>query len=126
LHPAHNKKLLQYSQQKATLLLPNNQKISTIHQILDPYSFTMGWEMPPPVKIAPSWGSQPILGSYIPNGTSIGSAVFVGLMAVTDRHTDHATAATIGRILCFAKRCANYYRYSVTLSSLSGEAVHVL
>jgi len=39
----------------------------------------------------------------IPNGISNGSAIFAGLMIVTDRqadgHTDHATASvTIGRV----------------------------
>jgi len=34
-----------------------------------------------------------------PNGISIGSAIYAGLMVVTDQQTDHATrSATIGRI----------------------------
>ena len=36
---------------------------------------------------------------HVPNGISIGSAVFAGLTTVTDRPTDHATpSATMGRI----------------------------
>ena len=36
---------------------------------------------------------------HIPNGISICSSVFVGLVTVTNRHTDRAKSVAIGRIL---------------------------
>jgi len=57
----------------------------------------MGWEIYPKLTL-PVGGSRlppntQFLGTsrvHNPNGTSIGSAVFVELTVVTNRHTDHA------------------------------------
>jgi len=53
------------------------------------------WESGPPSN---TWFLGPTR-VHIPDGISIGSAVFPGLMVVTDRPTDHATpSVAIGRI----------------------------
>jgi len=63
-------------------------------------SYTLPWDVPFPLKIAPCHGgSEPpsntwSLGSIQvlnPNGISIGSAVFAGLTSVTERQTDRQT-----------------------------------
>jgi len=41
----------------------------------------------------------------IPNGSSIGSSVFAGLINLIDIQTDHATSAAIDRILMLCMRC---------------------
>ena len=65
-----------------------------------PYTLQWAAHSPSKIKIAHSHGvSRPhlihgTLGPtqvHTPNGTSIGSAVFAGLVIVTDRPTNHAT-----------------------------------
>jgi len=74
--------------------------------------YTLQWDAPPPLKIAPSHGGiwTPSNTWFLgltrvlkPNGISIGAAVFAWLTSVTDRQTDrptdHATrSVTVGRI----------------------------
>jgi len=69
--------------------------------------YTLQWDAPFPLKIAavngiwtPSNTWFPGLTQVlIPNGISIGAAVFAGFTSVSDRPTDHATrSVTIGRI----------------------------
>jgi len=59
-----------------------------------------------------------ILGSiqaHNPNGISIGSAVFAGLTAVTDRPTDYATlSVTTGRIYRVTQKI--WHNYFVRLN----------
>jgi len=71
--------------------------------------YTLQWDAPFPLKIAPTHGVIWIQSNTCflgltrvlnPNGISIGSAVFAGFTSVTDRPTDHATrSVTIGHIL---------------------------
>jgi len=70
--------------------------------------YTLQWDAPYPLRIAPSYGgSGPPSNTWFPgptqvlnpNGILISAAVFAGLSSVTDRPTDHATRSiTIGRI----------------------------
>jgi len=77
-------------------------------------------KMPLPLGIRPPPNTR-FLGPtrvYNPNGTSIGSAVFVGLAVMpnreTDSHTDHATSIAIGRLFAFrAYDC--HWEYGVTV-----------
>jgi len=70
--------------------------------------YTLQWDAPPPLKIAPShggiwapsntWFPVPTRVPN-PNGISIGSAIFAGLTSVTDRPIDNATqSVTIDHI----------------------------
>jgi len=70
--------------------------------------YTLQWDAPFPLQIAPSHGGDFDSSNtwfpgptrvHNPNSTSISSAVFAGLTSVTDRLTDHATqSVTTGRI----------------------------
>ena len=60
------------------------------------------WEIQPPTN---TWILGPPNHVRTPNGTSMGSAVFVQLTVVTDRHTDHETLVTTGGILCCEQQC---------------------
>jgi len=74
--------------------------------------YTLQWDAPPPLKIAPSHGGiwTPSNTWFLgltrvlkPNGISIGAAVFAWLTSVTDRQTDRPTdhdtrSVTVGRI----------------------------